>query len=102
MPQNETTAMRCDHCRHWFLDPEDSYRAIPGIKECRKAVQLWDATEWVEDEPDEDGDLGVNRLPKDSTQMSFVQDGSDYMASLWTKPEFFCAHFEAVETNNER
>lgn len=90
------TTMRCDRCQHWGSDPEPSYRAIPGIKECRKAVQLWDATEWVKDELDDLGSPGVKRLPKDSKQMSFVQDASDYSARLYTKPEFFCAHYEGT------
>ena len=86
--------IRCDGCQYWINDPEENYRAVSGIGECKKAVELWDATEWVKNE----GDGYTERLvkPELADQMSFVQDGSDYSASLWTKPEFFCAHHQAI------
>ncbi len=81
--------MRCDKCRHWEM--ESKYRNVEGVGLCRKAVQLWDATVWNKDA---EGDIDRVVKPELIGQMSFVQDGSDYHASLWTKAEFFCAHFE--------
>ena len=85
--------MRCDDCRHWEPEPE-SYRAIKGIGECTKAVELWETTEWTKDESGEDSYCDRTVKAEYIDQMSFVQDGSDYSASLWTKPEFFCAHYD--------
>jgi len=35
-------------------------------------------------------------MPKYENQKAFVQNGSDYYASLLTKADFSCAHFEAA------
>jgi len=72
--------------------------AVPELGQCTKVVMLWDATEWVENEEG----WGSDRLVKEKydTQMSFVQDASDYRAYLWTKPEFFCAHFTLKRRKN--
>ncbi len=84
--------MRCDECKYWQPEPE-GYRMIRDVGLCSKAVQLWAATEWVLTEGD---DAYCDRVVKPELigQMSFVQDGSDYHADLWTKAQFFCAHFE--------
>lgn len=89
--------MRCGECKHWVQD-EKSYRAVADLGECRKVELLWEATEW---RLNEDGEPGYcDRVIRSElvAQMSFVQDGSDYSARLWTKPDFFCAHFEAPLT----
>lgn len=87
--------MRCDECQFWQLDDKEMHE-IKGLGRCTKAMQLWDATEWV---PDDDGEPGwCDRRVKaeHADQMSFCNDGSQYSASLWTKAEFFCAHFTKV------
>ena len=55
-----------------------------------KAKPFWDCTDWGTEETDY-----VRMLtPKFKDLKMFVQDGSDYSAHLWTRPNFFCAHFE--------
>ncbi len=86
--------MRCDGCKLW-LKEKDSYGAIKGLGECKKVVMLWEATEWTKDEDGEDDYCNRTVKPELVGQMSFVSDASQYHATLWTKPQFFCAHFEA-------
>jgi hypothetical protein len=93
--------LRCDKCKHWTQERtvgHYGYRAVAELGECTKAVQLWDATEWASQDVDNPDSYTIRGIKPDlADQMSFVQDGSDYMASLWTKPQFFCAHFEGKE-----
>ena len=90
--------MRCDECRHWMKDA-DRYNRVPGIGQCVKAIQLWDATEWTKDADGDDDYCQRVVKPKYDGQMSFVSDSSDYHARLWTMPQFFCAHFDKKMTN---
>jgi hypothetical protein len=90
---------RCDNCKHW-VNESDSYRALKDLGECTKVVQLWDATVWSRPLDT----VGITEIvarivkPELLEQMSFVQDTSDYNASLFTKPNFFCAHFDVKDT----
>lgn len=71
----------CETCVHWDVWKSD--RAFKqGIGECRMVVMFWDASEW---EPEE-------RVisPEYKDQKAFVQDGSDYSASLYTRKDFGC------------
>ena len=86
--------MRCDRCRHWVKD-DDGYQQVRDIGRCSKAIELWEATEWTKDEDNEDSYCDRTIKPEYAGQMSFAMDASQYSASLWTKPQFFCAHFEA-------
>jgi len=67
------------------------------VNRCRRAPMWWDATEWT-DEPDPVNDWGNLRrlLPQYEGTKMFVQDGSDYLAYLYTMPDFSCAHFEPL------
>lgn len=78
----------CKTCKHWLKDSE---YAFLDIKQCGKAVMLWDATEWKKAE---NGLVSRVLSEEYKDQLSFVQDGSDYHASLYTKSTFFCSHFE--------
>ena len=87
----------CDGCRHWLRPEErtDFYDAVTfadyrmnsdevertyGI--CRAVVQGWD-------------------LPSGPTPVAVVRDGSDYRASLFTKPEFGCVLFSGASGREE-
>lgn len=86
--------MPCDECNHWN---KDERRRAKGafFGECRRASQWWDATEWTEDEDPEEPWQEMRKLkPEFKDVKMFVQDGSDYMATLYTAPDFHCAHFE--------
>lgn len=75
--------MRCDKCAHWSIEQGEE---IINVRRCNKALELWEATEWNED---------YDRVAKPNFegQMMFVMDGSSYSASLYTRPDFFCAHY---------
>ena len=75
---------RCKTCKFWEPPKSQSYGEVPGVGRCQKVVQFWDSAEW-----DEDGD-GRKLRPEFADALAFVQDGSDYRADLYTKPEFGC------------
>jgi hypothetical protein len=83
---------RCDGCLWWDPEPDDSYRAVAGIGQCRRAVHIWDATEWSN--PDEEYDCPRVVKPEYRDVMLFCADASDYRAEVWTRADFFCAHFK--------
>lgn len=83
---------RCDECKFW--DVECGRRAGSlRVGRCQRALQWWDATEWV-DSDDEDWDNQRRLLHEHEGTKMFVQDGSDYCADLYTTADFFCAHFD--------
>ena len=83
MIESETTCITCAECK--FYEPKSDYD-IRGIVvgRCLKVKMFWDCTEWK----DVGGDYV--RVSTDATQKFFVQDGSDYSASLLPTPEFGC------------
>lgn len=82
--------MKCANCTHWEERPE--YQSVKGLGLCKKAPMLSDVTEWREPEnPDDYHDRVLTAEHADT--LMFVQDGLDFIAKLFTKPEFFCAHF---------
>ena len=93
--------MRCDYCKHW--NKEEKRRASGLLfGECRRAAQWWEATEWS-DKPDPDEDWSNLRVlkPEFAAVKMFVQDGSDYRATLYTAPDFYCANHELIETRHK-
>ena len=80
--------MKCADCKHW-TGPMDYRRH--GLGECEKALTYWSATKW------DDSDDFIDRVEIDSSNLMYVQDGSDYAAYLLTKADFFCANFEGKE-----
>lgn len=56
---------------------------------CDAVPQYWDVTDW-----DEDG-TGRVMKPEYTKTTAFCQDGSDYSATLYTKPEHGCTMHEA-------
>ena len=79
----------CKTCKYWQHLNKDQYSEINGTSKCKKVVQAWDATQW-----DEDGQRVVKTEYKN--QLFFVQDGSDYYATLLTSPDFGCVQHEEV------
>lgn len=78
--------MRCDECKHWEnKHPKYEYRdeIELGLGNCAKAKPFWDCSDW---------DKHGKRFMKDLK--IFAQDGSGYKAEVWTRPDFFCFHFE--------
>jgi hypothetical protein len=83
--------MRCDQCRFWTAKEniEDTDAQLVGVRRCTRVLELWQATEW-------DDDCERVLKPGFEEQKMFVMDGSCYAAHLYTRPEFFCAHFEVI------
>ena len=80
----------CETCKHWERWDARDIPYKSGIGECHMVVLFWDASHW--------GDVGgeYNRviLPEYKDQKAFVQDGSDYLASLYTRKDFGCVSHE--------
>lgn len=85
---------RCDECLHWDGSDTDN-RGVPDLGRCRKAMQIWDATDWEEDRTDPEGYPARTFVGEATDTMVFVADSSDYSARLLTRKDFFCAHFSA-------
>lgn len=86
--------MKCEDCKFWINDEnclDDDVQALPNVKRCSKVVEIWEASEWQIK-----GHKWPDRVmkPEFKDQKSFVMDGSSYMAYLYTRNDFFCAHFE--------
>lgn len=79
----------CKNCVHW----SEAAKRIEGIRACKKVKMLWDCTQWIEDDED-DCKRVLNENHKNDR--AFVQDGSDYMANLYTKFDFGCNQFEKI------
>jgi hypothetical protein len=72
----------CATCQFWRRNKDDSYRAGTGL--CDRTISFWDATEWSED-------CDKRVFKRDAENITaFAQDGSDYIAQLYTKPEHGC------------
>lgn len=76
----------CETCKYWAK----SDVRYNELRRCNKAVQLFDAEVWVE----VDGETELRILPEYENQMMFAQDASSYAAYLYTRGNFFCAHWE--------
>lgn len=97
---------RCDGCKHW-PDKSDEWEAEQaGLRRCAAVRARWDiadeasdalATEigkrWWDEDADDDKFEAVRRDAL-RTARAYVQDGSQYTASFWTGPDFFCALHE--------
>lgn len=88
------TEKRCDTCRFWEPNPDvyNEEELRPKVGECLKAKPYWETTEWTRD----DNSIWCVRTTKPEFEglKMFVQDGSDYKATLLTTADFYCAHFE--------
>lgn len=90
----------CGSCKWWCDNDEDwdHLKRKMKIGRCDIAIMFWDATEWAE------GDNGYDRhlLTKYENHKVFVQDGSDYSASLYTRVDHFCGEHQPKETSDEQ
>jgi hypothetical protein len=79
--------MRCDECKYMSTDARE-YGPIK-LYRCKAVPMPYDASEWS----DETGERVI--ISKFEDTLAFVQDASDYAASLLVRPEFYCAMFKA-------
>lgn len=77
--------MRCDQCKHWIASDHEK-KFLYG--ECTRAIPFWEATHWVGKNMDRE------LKPEFANRRFFAQDGSDYTATVYTTPDFFCADFD--------
>lgn len=95
--------MRCDTCKFW-PDKADEWEAEQaGLRKCAAVRPRWDIAdeasealakaigkERYDDDAPEDQFEAVRRDALRAAR-AYVQDGSQYTASFWTMPDFFCA-----------
>jgi hypothetical protein len=74
---------RCSTCKHWKPSEQWETGHSLGLGRCEAVPMFWDVTEW-----DEDGD--GRRFSAETSATAFAQDGSDYSARVYTKPEHGC------------
>jgi hypothetical protein len=94
--QERQEARECRNCAHW--QPADEYETghSLGVGRCGAAPMLWDSTEW-----DDEGEArAFTSASADKT--AFVQDGSDYIARLYTKPQHGCTMWIAAQAQKEK
>lgn len=83
----------CETCKHWEAwKSHADYKH--GIDECKMVVMWWDVSEW---DYDAEGVIVRSISPQYKDQKAFVQDGSDYSASLYTRNDFGCVSYERKE-----
>jgi hypothetical protein len=102
--------MRCDTCKHWT--PHDIWQApAGGLRKCAAVRELWDVQDEVPEKIKEgrddarDAADGLHQTPDEkvkadeyaaaceavfSKAKAVVNDGSQYMAELLTRPDFGC------------
>ena len=80
---------RCATCKHWEPYKDDEYLILRGSGICHAAKELWESSEPQED-PSDDWLAYRVLKPEAAGVLSFVQDGSNYMAKLVTMPNFGC------------
>ena len=80
--------MQCETCYYWEELRYDLEKTKLGLGECTKAQLFDNETEWSNVEGE------IERVERDPSVMMYVQDGSSYSATLYTKANFFCAHHE--------
>lgn len=77
-------AVTCATCKHWKPSgPYETGRSL-GLGSCNAAPMLWESTEWRKDKD------GRVFKPEAEGITAFVQDGSDYIATLYTRAGHGC------------
>ena len=79
----------CKECVYWGEDNDAPMWR--GLRRCMKAIMMENGWDWKHT------DQGTENVELDPTLMMYVEDGSSYYAALFTKPNFYCAHFEKAE-----
>lgn len=81
---------KCETCAHWErFETQTQFKK--DIGECSMVVMFWDSSTW-------DSDGNRKMLPEYVNQKAFVQDGSDYSASFFTRNDFGCIEYKERNT----
>ena len=76
----------CESCKHW--DDEGHQNRYLNTRECTKVTMLYDSIEYNKSTDK----YQLKERKKDCK--AFVQDASDYSATLYTMPDFGCVMWE--------
>jgi predicted acetyltransferase len=87
--------MKCENCKYWAKGGDEDYIKLIDAGICNKARMFWDSTEWSENKETNVTERTVIKEYKNNGV--FVQDGSDYRASMITQPDFGCVKFEVLD-----
>lgn len=86
----------CKDCAHWDTEIRNNFPDGINLGKCSRVKMFWDCTEW-----DYDNELAPRKLTKEARgNLAFVQDGSDYTASLITLDRFGCVQFKEKQNEN--
>lgn len=80
---------QCSQCKHWSREEYGTGYSL-GLGRCGAVPMFWESTRWIDD-----GD-GREFTPEAADVTAFAQDGSDYSARLYTRPEHGCTMFAAI------
>ena len=92
----------CKGCKHWREGGDEEFTKLVGAGTCSRVKQFWDSTEWQRVDDEEGLTDEVRRVAKATEDLAFVQDGSDYSATLITLPDFGCVMFEGEKLSVEK
>lgn len=81
----------CNTCKHWGSDRD--LQEVPGVRSCTAVPMYWEVTDWG----DKSNDYKRTLKPEYANTKAFVQDGSDYSATLLTLPDFGCVMHQPKE-----
>jgi len=79
------TCSTCKHWSRWKHKVTDQATFTSRMGNCNMVMMWWDASEWLDEEP-----FTREINPKFAHKRAFVQDASDYSASLYTREDFGC------------
>lgn len=91
------TCSTCKHWRRWDSKPDREAKTTftSNIGTCHMVIMWWDASEWLEEPP-----FTREISAKYANQRAFVQDASDYSASLYTRQDFGCIDHQPQDTSH--
>lgn len=85
--------MRCDSCKFWMPPEGDEWEPIrQAFGTCLRTPHVEAMTAW----DDESDDCRRVLLAEYADRTAAASDASGYSARLLTKPEHFCAMFQAT------
>jgi hypothetical protein len=88
------TCSTCKHWQEWKHKTVENTTFTSHMGNCRMVVMWWDASEWLDEPP-----FTREISPKYTNQRAFVQDASDYSASLYTRQDFGCIDHQPRSTD---
>ncbi len=89
----------CESCKYWGTGDDDDNKLNGSLKPCTKVRMFYDCTDWNDDVESENY---CNRelMDKYKDHKAFVQDGSDYKATLYVMSDFGCVQYEGGKTKS--